>query len=102
MPTPQRRSRRQGISLELDGPWGFYGDFWRANQIEHLANVLSVPEMALRPDVGCIQIPPVLRNNSDKTEEVAIAAALPPGWSDKSRYDTYPLKPGEFYQSGLF
>src|SRR5437762_10215523 len=29
--------RREGLSLELGGPWAFYREFWKARNLEHLA-----------------------------------------------------------------
>jgi LmbE family N-acetylglucosaminyl deacetylase len=101
-PAPLRTSKQEGISLELGGPWEFYREFWKAHNIEHLANLLSVPEMALRPDVGYIQIPLVVRNSTDKTEEVAVTAPLPDHWLDKSRYNSFPLRSGEVYPVRIF
>jgi hypothetical protein len=46
------QDKPKGVSLELGGPWKFYQEFWRVHNIEHLADLLPVPEMAIRPDVG--------------------------------------------------
>jgi len=93
---------KESISLELGGPWSFYSEFWRAHNLEHLADLLPVAEMALRPDVGYLQIPLLVSNNSDEAEEVTLSVALPEGWLDKSRYTTYPVKPGEVYPVRIF
>jgi len=86
-----------GLSLELGGPWNFYNEFWRAHNLEHLADLLPVSEMALRLDVGYVHIPLLIGNGTDTPEEVTIAADLPEGWSDKGCYTTYPVRPGEVY-----
>jgi LmbE family N-acetylglucosaminyl deacetylase len=91
------RGKPKGVSLELGGPWKFYQEFWKVHNIEHLADLLPVPEMAIRPDVGYLRFSLLIANNTDTPQEVMIASQLPEGWSDKTRYSAYALAPREAY-----
>jgi LmbE family N-acetylglucosaminyl deacetylase len=87
---------RDGLSLELGGPWEFYREFWKAHHVEHLARLLPVPEVAIDPG-SPLRIPLIIRNDTGNSQEVYLKAALPMGWTDKSPYAVYPLSPGDVY-----
>ncbi|HVO62516.1 MAG TPA: PIG-L family deacetylase [Terriglobales bacterium] len=87
----------RGVSLELGGPWKFYQEFWKIHNIEHLADLLPVPEMAIRSDVGYLHFSLLIHNNTETPQEVTIRSALPEGWTDKSGYSSYSLAPGQTY-----
>ncbi len=91
------QDKPKGVSLEMGGPWKFYQEFWRVHNIEHLADLLPVPEMAIRPDVGYLYFPLLVHNNTDSSQEVTVTSALPERWTDKHRYSSYTLAPGEVY-----
>src|SRR5947208_13253734 len=42
-----RPERRDGLSLELGGPWAFYREFWKAHNLEHVALLLPAPEVVV-------------------------------------------------------
>jgi LmbE family N-acetylglucosaminyl deacetylase len=42
-----RAEARKGISVELGGPWAFYNVFWRAHNLDHLAALIKIPEVAV-------------------------------------------------------
>jgi len=87
----------KGVSLELGGPWKFYQEFWKVHNIDHLADLLPVPEMAIRSDVGYLHFSLLIHNNTETPQEVTIRSALPEGWTDKSEYSSYSLAPGQIY-----
>jgi len=91
------QDKPKGVSLELGGPWKFYQEFWRVHNIEHLADLLPVPEMAIRPDVGYLYFPLLVHNNTDSSQEVTVISALPERWTDKNRHTSHTLAPGEVY-----
>ena len=95
--TVSERQQQKGVSVELGGPWNFYAQFWRAHNLEHLAELLPVPETALRPDASYLYFPVLIRNNTDTPQEVTIISVLPEGWSDKSRFNVYSVLPGQVY-----
>jgi LmbE family N-acetylglucosaminyl deacetylase len=87
---------REGLSLEFGGPWAFYREFWKAHQIEHLARLLPIPEVAIDPS-SLLHIPLVIRNDTGNSEEVNLMPELPKGWTDQTRHTVYPLMPGDVY-----
>jgi LmbE family N-acetylglucosaminyl deacetylase len=89
--TPQNR-----LSMELAGPWGFYREFWKAHNLENIAQLIPVPEVAIRFG-NTLNIPLTIHNFTDRAADVAITAALPSGWTNEMKYSVYPLKPGESY-----
>ena len=92
LPTTRRRS-----ALELGGPWYYYQEFWRAHALEHLRNLLPVPEMALPPQVNTLRVPLLIRNDAREIQEVTLASVLPEGWSDRTVFKSYRVRPGEEY-----
>jgi LmbE family N-acetylglucosaminyl deacetylase len=90
-----RAEPRNGISLELGGPWAFYRDFWRAQNIDHLANLVT-------PEVGVasgqtLNVPLLISNETDSPKVLKLITELPEGWSERTRFAEYPLAPRETY-----
>jgi LmbE family N-acetylglucosaminyl deacetylase len=79
-----------GVSLKLGGPWEFYREFWRAHALDRLAELLPVPEVSIRPGQS-IDIPLLIRNDTDGGRNVTVSSVLPDGWVEKARYATFPL-----------
>jgi len=97
----RKREKLAAVSLELGGPWNFYGEFWKGHNIEHLAELLPVPEMAIEPGTNYVHVPLLIRNDTATIQEVTITAKLPEGWSDnKTRSSVYQVRPGEVYPVG--
>src|SRR5437016_6483609 len=69
------------VTLELGGPWAFYQDFWRAHNIEHLAD-LYAPEAQVAPG-DSLWVPLFIRNDTDAAKKVRLRAVLPAGWSER-------------------
>ena len=85
-----------GLSLKIGDPWRFYSLFWKAHDLEHLAQLVPVPEAAAKFG-DTLPIPMLACNNTTDDREIAIAAVLPAGWTDDMRFTRYPLRPGECY-----
>lgn len=90
---PQPRS---GVSFEIGDPWRFYSRFWKAHDLDHLANLIPVPEASMRFG-NILQIPLMACNGGTSAQEIEITPALPEGWKDQMQYTRYPVKPGECY-----
>jgi hypothetical protein len=73
---------RPDLSVELGGPWGFYAEFRRAHGLSQLPHP-EPPEIALEAP-GTLVIPLLIRNQTAKTQEIALAALLPTGWTASS------------------
>jgi LmbE family N-acetylglucosaminyl deacetylase len=73
---------RPELSVELAGPWSFYGEFRRAHGLINLPHP-EPPEIALQAP-GALVIPLWIRNRTAKAQEVTITATLPAGWTAQS------------------
>ena len=81
--------------MELGSPWHFYRQFWQAHNIEHLAKLHS-SEVAVV--VGAtLQIPLLLRNDSDQAQEITLTAVLPAGWKEVRGAARYPVRAHSVY-----
>jgi LmbE family N-acetylglucosaminyl deacetylase len=70
------------LSVELAGPWSFYGDFRRAHGLNHLPHP-EPPEIALQVGTTLV-IPLWVRNPTSAAQEITLVADLPAGWSVQS------------------
>jgi hypothetical protein len=102
-PIPYSRARgyepaAPGLMLELGGPWAFYRDFWRAHNVEHIAN-LYAPEAQVTPGES-LWVPLIIRNDTDASRQVTLHWTLPSGWTQKpdatvytvAAHDSYPVQ----------
>lgn len=92
-----RSEPAKGISISLGDPWLFYQQFWKAHGLDHLANLLPVPEIGV-PFGGTLQIPLVVENHTADAQEVTLESMLPQGWTNSSKYGRIEVAPGD---SGL-
>jgi len=88
--TGYRPAERSGLSLELDGPWSFYRDFWGAHDIAHLANLLTQPEVMISPGER-LTLPIRIINADAAPHDVTLEAVLPGGWHVEAGQATYPV-----------
>jgi len=85
-----RPAKKDGLSLELGGPWSFYREFWKAHAIDHLAALLSTPEVAIAPGER-LHLPLVIHNATAETRNVELSATAPRGWSVAAGQAIYPV-----------
>ena len=91
-----REKARTGISVELGGPWAYYQDFWRAHNLDHMAELIKTPEMGV--DNGeQVSVPILIHNDTDEPVEVVLTSALPPGWKELRGTARYPVRSHEAY-----
>ena len=86
----------EGLSVQLDGPWRFYPEFWKAHNLEVMAKLLPVLEVAI-PRGGTLRVPLLIRNDTDNPEEVSLTAILPKGWTEKTGSAIYPVRAHDVY-----
>jgi hypothetical protein len=91
-----RAEARKGISVELGGPWAFYRDFWRAHNLDHLAELIKTPEMSVGNGEH-IHVPILIRNDTDEAVEVILTSTFPAGWKELYGTARYPVRPHEVY-----
>jgi LmbE family N-acetylglucosaminyl deacetylase len=92
-PTPLPAKQHAGVTLEIGGPWSFYEDFRRAHNLDQLPRA-EVPEIATAMG-ATLQVPLILRNNSDQLSDVSINSTLPEGWTTKQASTRYRVAAGE-------
>jgi LmbE family N-acetylglucosaminyl deacetylase len=73
---------RPELSMELGGPWSFYGEFRRAHGLTNLPHP-EPPEIALQTP-GTLVVPLWVRNRTTKIQEVVLSTVLPAGWTAQS------------------
>jgi LmbE family N-acetylglucosaminyl deacetylase len=79
-----------GLSIQLEGPWNFYREFWKAHDIAHLANLLKQPEVMLSPGER-LTLPITITNGEFTAREVTLQAVLPQGWRVERGPAIYPV-----------
>jgi LmbE family N-acetylglucosaminyl deacetylase len=84
-----------GVALELGGPWAFYQVFWRAHNIEHIADLYS-PEAQVAPN-ATLWVPLLIRNDTDAPKQVTLRSTLPSGWSEKPDAAIYTVAARDSY-----
>jgi len=99
-PRGYRAEARKGISVELGGPWAFYRDFWRAHDLDRLAELLKTPEMSVG-NGEAIHVPILIRNDTDEGAEVTLTSSLPAGWKELHGTARYPVRPHEAYPARI-
>lgn len=90
---PQRPT---GLSFEIGDPWRFYSLFWRAHDLDHLAELIPVPEAAAK-FADKLSIALLACNPTQDEAEITMTLALPAGWTDQTAFTRYPVHPGECY-----
>jgi LmbE family N-acetylglucosaminyl deacetylase len=73
---------RPELSVEIGGPWSFYGEFQRAHGLTNLPHP-EPPEIALQAP-GTLVIPLWVGNRAAKAQEVTLTVTLPSGWTAQS------------------
>jgi LmbE family N-acetylglucosaminyl deacetylase len=89
-----RSERREGVSLELGGPWSFYQDFRRAHDLDSLP-LATTPEIGLEAGKPLL-IPLRIENGGAEPRDVMLSVALPAGWSEQSGSGRYTVPAGQF------
>jgi len=85
-----------GVSLEMGDPWRSYAKFWRAHNLDRLAELIPVPEGAARFG-DRLSIPLLACNRTANPAEIEVTAKLPAGWTDQTAFSRYPVRAGECY-----
>jgi hypothetical protein len=91
-----QQQTHEGFSLEFGDAWAFYPDFWKAHNLEHVAQLLPVPEVAV-PRGGTLHVPLLIRNDTENPDEVSLTAVLPRGWTEKTGSARYPVRAHDVY-----
>src|SRR3954469_24784261 len=87
------------VSLELGGPWAFYRPFWRAHNVERVAD-LYTPEAQVTPGES-LWVPLIIRNDTNSLKQVNLHPTLPPGWKQQPDATVYSVGPQDSYSIQL-
>ena len=85
-----------GLSLEIGDPWRFYALFWKAHDLDHLAELIPVPEATPDAD-GALTLDFLACNRTAQSALIEVLPTLPAGWTSKPQYTGYPTEPGACY-----
>jgi len=92
VPAPGYRPRvRSGLSLALGGPWNFYRHFWQAHGLNTLPGLLA-PQISIAGGQA-LQIPLLIRNDTNAAQDVTLTADLPDQWQMRSGAALYHVPP---------
>jgi LmbE family N-acetylglucosaminyl deacetylase len=91
-----KHTAKDGLSIELGGPWSFYREFWRAHGLDHLAGLLATPEVSIMPGER-LHLPVLIHNGTADAHEVSLSATLPDGWSVAAGQAVYPVDSRDTY-----
>ena len=94
--TGYRPEVRQGISVELGGPWAFYKLLWKAHDMEHLRDLIQTPEVAVA-NAAPVSVPILIHNDTDQAVDVTLTSTIPGGWKEERGTARYPVRPHETY-----
>jgi LmbE family N-acetylglucosaminyl deacetylase len=87
--------QHSGLSIEIGGPWHFYEDFWRAHALMQIPKA-ETPEISVAAGTP-LQLPVILRNDSNEPVEIPLFTSLPDGFALKTTLPHYLLSPGDVY-----
>jgi len=81
---------RNGVTIEIGGPWHFYEDFLRSHDLASLPKS-KVPEISIAAGTT-MQLPLVLYNDTKQEVDISLTTALPEGWKQKEPREHYHLE----------
>jgi LmbE family N-acetylglucosaminyl deacetylase len=88
--------RQNGLSFEIGDPWRFYSLFWKAHDLDHLAELIPVPE-ATPESGGTLALNFLACNRTAQPAEIKVVQTFPAGWTAQPQFINYPVRAGECY-----
>jgi LmbE family N-acetylglucosaminyl deacetylase len=85
-----RQPEPNGLSVVLGGPWKFYREFWEAHEIEHLAGLLTTPELEIASGER-LHLPLLITNDTNEPRTVTLTAAVPKNWNVIAGQAVFPV-----------
>src|SRR5580700_9764510 len=84
---------REGLTMEMGGPWNFYEEFFAAHDLTDLPKA-PTPEISVAAGT-VLQLPVILRDDTKDPAEVTLSVTSPDGYTLKSPLPHYKLSPGD-------
>ena len=88
--------QQNGLSFEIGDPWRFYALFWKAHDLDRLAELIPIPEAT--PEAGGkLALGLLACNHTAQPAEISVVPTMPAGWTTQSQFTNYPVRAGECY-----
>jgi LmbE family N-acetylglucosaminyl deacetylase len=101
VPAPGYRAEaREGVWMELGDSWSYYERFWKVHGIEHLANLLSQPEVSLARGTT-LHIPMLIHNDTSQSAKVSLRVSPPNGFRLIAGGSEYPVRAHDTYPAEI-
>jgi len=94
-PTGYIPEEKTGITVEAGGVFAFYHKFWRAHDIEHLANLIH-PEIMIAGG-SFLHFPLLISNYTSEMVDIQVKIDYPEGWQPYGESETCRILPGQSY-----
>lgn len=88
--------RQEGLSFEIGDPWRFYSLFWKAHNLDRLAELIPVPEATTEAG-GALALSFLACNRTAQPAEIGVVPTMPKGWTTQPQFTIYPVRAGECY-----
>jgi LmbE family N-acetylglucosaminyl deacetylase len=88
--------RHNGLSFEIGDPWRFYALFWKAHDLDRLADLIPIPEATPEAD-GKLALGLLACNHTAQPAEISVVPKIPAGWTMQPHFTNYPVRAGECY-----
>jgi LmbE family N-acetylglucosaminyl deacetylase len=89
-------ANQTGLTLEIGDPWRFYSLFWKAHDLDRVADLIPVPE-ATPESGGRLTLDLLACNHTAALADISIAATLPAGWTEKMLSQHFSVRASECY-----
>ncbi len=88
--------QQNGLSFEIGDPWRFYALFWKAHDLDRLAELIPIPEAT--PEAGGkLALGLLACNHTAQPAEISVVPTMPAGWTTQPQFTNYPVRAGECY-----
>jgi hypothetical protein len=86
--------QQNGLSFEIGDPWRFYALFWKAHDLDRLAELIPIPEAT--PEAGGkLALVLLACDHMAQPAEISVVPTMPAGWTTQPKFTNYPIRAGE-------
>jgi LmbE family N-acetylglucosaminyl deacetylase len=86
--------QQSGLSFEIGDPWRFYALFWKAHDLDRLAELIPIPEAT--PEAGGkLALILLACDHMTQPAEISVVPTMPEGWTTQPKFTNYPIRAGE-------
>jgi LmbE family N-acetylglucosaminyl deacetylase len=88
--------KSSALQFTIGDPWHFYGEFWKAHDLDRLAGLIPVPEVEAERGAK-LTLDLMACNPTSQPAEFALTPVLPEGWTDATTFAQYPVEAGSCF-----